>query len=342
MQRQSTFLPGEVCRHAGDRNFNREIGLRRQKSAKAIVPHPSGWEGLHVKEDWNLSRSRDEHRKQNSLDRETAGQAKAVKLPGLAQRAEPSPAPSEGKSDAEGEGLWGQVWERKNLLTALKRVEANGGAPGIDGMTVQELRPYLKGQWLDIRARLDAGTYQPRPVRRVEIPKPDGGRRLLGIPTVLDRFIQQAIAQVLVPLFEEKFSPHSYGFRPGRSAHDAVQVAQGYIREGYTGVVDVDLDKFFDRVNHDILTLAPHCVRCSAGVARVARVVKDKRVLKLVRAYLASGAMVNGVVMDTEEGTPQGGPLSPLLSNIMLDDLDKELEQRGHRFVRYADDCGTS
>ncbi len=219
------------------------------------------------------------------------------------------------------------MWERSNLFTALTRVETNGGAPGIDGMTVEELRPYLKGQWLDIRRRLDAETYQPSPVRRVEIPKPEGGVRLLGIPTVVDRFIQQAMAQVLVRLFEPTFSDHSYGFRPNRRAHEAVRVAQAYIREGYDWVVDVDLDKFFDRVNHDKL------------MARVARVVNDKRVLKLTRAYLESGVMVNGVVMDTEEGTPQGGPLSPLLANIMLDDLDKEMEKRGHRFVRYADDC---
>ena len=166
-----------------------------------------------------------------------------------------------------------------------------------------------------------------RPVRRMGIPKPEGGERQLGIPTVLDRFIQQAVAQVLTPLFEPHFSPHSYGFRPGRSAHDAMKQAQKYVRDGYDWVVDIDLERFFDRVNHDML------------MARVARVVKDKRVLKLIRAYLESGVMVNGVVMDTEEGTPQGGPLSPLLSNIMLDDLDKELEKRGHKFVRYADDC---
>jgi group II intron reverse transcriptase/maturase len=247
-----------------------------------------------------------------------------VKLPLAAQRAEPSPARDEGKVNAE---LWERVWERQNLLTAVERVERNGGAPGIDGMTVEELRPYLRERWLEIRETLDQQTYKPSPVRRVEIPKPDGGVRQLGIPTVLDRFLQQAIAQALTPLFEPLFSASSYGFRPGRSAHQAIQQAQEYIREGYEWAVDLDLEKYFDRVNHDML------------MARVARVVKDKRVLKLIRAYLNSGVMVNGMIMDTEEGTPQGGPLSPLLSNIMLDDLDKELEKRGHKFVRYADDC---
>ena len=247
-----------------------------------------------------------------------------MKLPRADQRVEQSPARDEGKASAE---LWDRIWERQNLLAALKRVERNGGAPGIDGMTVKELRPYLKEQWLEVREALDQQTYRPRPVRRVEIPKPDGGVRLLGIPTVLDRFLQQAIAQALTPLFEPLFSTQSYGFRPGRSAHQAVKQAQEYVQAGYEWVVDIDLEKFFDRVNHDML------------MARVARVVKDKQVLKLIRAYLNSGVMVNGVVLDTAEGTPQGGPLSPLLSNIMLDDLDKELERRGHKFVRYADDC---
>jgi group II intron reverse transcriptase/maturase len=247
-----------------------------------------------------------------------------VKLALADQRAEPSPARDEGKASAE---LWEQIWERGNLLTALERVERNGGAPGIDGMTVEELRPYLRERWLELREALDRETYKPSPVRRVEIPKPDGGVRQLGIPTVVDRFLQQAIAQALTPLFEPLFSPTSYGFRPGRSAHQAIKQAQEYIRKGYEWVVDIDLEKYFDRVNHDML------------MARVARVVKDKRVLKLIRAYLNSGVMVNGVVLDSEEGTPQGGPLSPLLSNIMLDDLDKELEKRGHKFVRYADDC---
>jgi RNA-directed DNA polymerase len=239
-------------------------------------------------------------------------------------RVEVSTARDEGKSSA---GLWEAIWERENLTTAMKRVESNQGAPGIDGMTVEELRPYLKEHWQDIRKALDQQTYRPSPVRRVEIPKPDGGARLLGIPTVVDRLLQQAIAQQLTLLYEPLFSTHSYGFRPGRSAHDAVKQAQEYVQAGYEWAVDIDLEKFFDRVNHDML------------MARLARVVQDKRVLKLIRAYLESGVMINGVVMDTEEGTPQGGPLSPLLSNIMLDDLDRELEQRGHRFVRYADDC---
>jgi len=247
-----------------------------------------------------------------------------VKLPGADQRAEAFPARDEGKASAE---LWDRVWERGNLHAAMKRVERNGGAPGKDGMTVEELRPYLKEHWLEIKEALYQQTYKPSPVRRVEIPKPDGGVRQLGIPSVMDRFLQQAIAQELAPLFEPLFSNHSYGFRPGRSAQQAIEQARKYAQEGHEWVVDIDLEKFFDRVNHDML------------MARVARVVKDKRVLKLIRAYLTSGVMVNGVVMDTEEGMPQGGPLSPLLSNILLDDLDKELEKRGHKFVRYADDC---
>jgi group II intron reverse transcriptase/maturase len=241
-----------------------------------------------------------------------------VKLPLADQRAEQSPAQDEGKSRAE---LWGQIWVNQNVFRALERVERNGGAAGIDGMTVEELRPYLREHWLEIRETLDEQSYKPQPVRRVEIPKPDGGKRLLGIPSVVERFLQQAIAQVLTPLFELIFSPPSYGFRAGRSAHDAVKQAQEHEQAGYEWAVDIDLERFFDRVNHDML------------MARVARVVKDKWVLKLIQAYLNSGVMVEGVVIDTDEGTPQGGPLSPLLSNIMLNDLDKELEKRGHKFV---------
>lgn len=220
-----------------------------------------------------------------------------------------------------------RMLERGNMLKALQAVEANQGVAGVDGMEVKQLRGYLREHWAEIRERILNGTYEPRPVRRVDIPKPGGGTRMLGIPTVLDRLIQQAIHQILSPLWEEGFSPHSYGFRTGRSAAQAVKAAQGYIQTGKRWVVDLDLEKFFDRVNHDVL------------MARVARKVKDWRMLKLIRRYLESGIMQQGLVEPRTEGTPQGGPLSPLLSNILLDDLDKELEKRGHRFSRYADDC---
>lgn len=222
-----------------------------------------------------------------------------------------------------------EVVRRENMKKALNRVCANKGAAGVDGMTVEELTPYLKEHWPGIREELLGGTYQPSSVLRVEIPKPDGGKRLLGIPTVLDRLIQQALLQIFTPLFDPHFSDNSYGFRPGRSCHHAVKAARGYVEAGYRYVVDIDLEKFFDRVNHDVL------------MARVARRVKDTRILRLIRRYLTSGVMVAGVVEARREGTPQGGPLSPLLSNILLDDLDKELESRGHRFCRYADDCNT-
>ena len=274
-----------------------------------------------------MSSSRDEQRRPPVRRTDTTHANGPVKpVPGSG-RAELSPARDETPSSARSESVWEQVFTRSNLFAALDRVEKNAGAPGSDGLRVDELRSYLKNHWQVTRASLDAETYRPQPVRRVEIPKPDGGVRLLGIPSVLDRLIQQALAQVLSPLFEPRFSAHSYGFRPGRSAHQAVKAAQTYQQDGYAWVVDIDLEKFFDRVNHDML------------MARVARVVKDKRVLRLIRRYLESGVLVNGVVHDTEEGTPQGGPLSPLLANILLDDLDKELERRGHRFVRYADDC---
>jgi group II intron reverse transcriptase/maturase len=223
--------------------------------------------------------------------------------------------------------LMEEVVERVNAMGALKRVKQNKGSPGIDGMTVAELPAYLVTGWTEIREHLLAGTYQPSPVRQHEIPKSDGGARKLGIPTVVDRFVQQAILQVLQPRFDPTFSRHSYGFRPGRSAHQAVCAAQRYLQEGRRWVVDVDLEAFFDRVNHDIL------------MARLAARIADKRMLRIIRRYLEAGIMADGVAMERHQGTPQGGPLSPLLGNVLLDEVDQELEKRGHAFARYADDC---
>jgi RNA-directed DNA polymerase len=230
------------------------------------------------------------------------------------------------ESPAIGEQLMEEVCERENCKQALARVKANKGSAGVDGMTVQQLPEHLKQHWPAIREQLLSGTYVPQPVKRVEIPKPDGGVRKLGIPTVLDRFIQQAVMQVLQRRWDRTFSDHSYGFRPGRSAHQAVEQAQQYIAAGYRWVVDLDLEKFFDRVNHDKL------------MAKIAERVSDKRLLKLIRAFLRAGVMESGLVSPVDEGTPQGGPLSPLLSNIVLDEFDRELERRGLRFARYADD----
>jgi RNA-directed DNA polymerase len=235
-------------------------------------------------------------------------------------------AKNEPESPARTDRLMEEVCERENLKEALRRVKNNKGSAGIDGMTVGDLTGYLKEHWPDIREQLLSGTYKPKPVKRAEIPKPDGGVRKLGIPTVLDRFIQQSVMQVLQKQWNRTFSDYSYGFRPGRSAHQAVAQAQRYIAEGYGWVVDFDLEKFFDRVNHDKL------------MGQIAKRVEDKRLLKLIRAFLNAGVMEDGLVSASVEGTPQGGPLSPLLSNLVLDELDRELERRGHRFVRYADD----
>jgi len=269
--------------------------------------------------------SRDADRRVETLDSHPEGSQRNWREEGLGAS---SVTATRENSGAEAEQLLAAVVERKNMWLALKQVERNSGAAGVDHMTVGQLRSYLREHWPQIKEELLAGSYQPQPVLKVEIPKPGGkGMRMLGIPTVIDRLLQQALHQVLSPLFEPHFSASSYGFRPQRSAHQAVLKARQYVREGRRWVVDIDLEKFFDRVNHDIL------------MSRLARRIKDKRVLRLIRSYLQAGMMSNGLTTVRREGTPQGGPLSPLLSNILLDELDKELEQRGHKFCRYADDC---
>jgi RNA-directed DNA polymerase len=265
-------------------------------------------------------------RQNNQLLLAFAGEWRGEAPNGLGEGTESFTVKRGTESPAIGEQLMEEVCGRENCKQALARVKANKGSAGMDGMTVQQLPEYLKQHWPVIREQMLSGTYKPQPVKRVEIPKPDGGIRKLGIPTVLDRFIQQAVMQVLQRRWDRTFSEHSYGFRPGRSAHQAVEQAQRYIAEGYRWVVDLDLEKFFDRVNHDRL------------MAKIAERVGDKRVLKLIRAFLTAGVMENGLVNPVDEGTPQGGPLSPLLSNIVLDEFDRELEQRGLRFARYADD----
>jgi RNA-directed DNA polymerase len=243
------------------------------------------------------------------------------------KRSEETPTATHGNERSGASDLMAKVCERRNLQAALKRVRKNKGSPGIDGMTVDELPGFLREHWPRLREQLLAGRYQPSAVKQQLIPKGSGGMRKLGIPTVADRFIQQALLQVLQPMFDPGFSQHSHGFRPGHRAHDAVVEAQGYIQEGRRFVVDVDLEQFFDRVNHDVL------------MGRLEKRIGDRRVLGLIRRYLGAGIMANGVAMERYEGTPQGGPLSPLLANVLLDEVDKELEKRRHAFVRYADDC---
>jgi RNA-directed DNA polymerase len=262
---------------------------------------------------------------QKSDEGPSARTIQAVKPQGLHARVEALPVGS-GNERLGSSDLMEEVCERRNLQAALRRVRRNAGSPGIDEMTVEQLPDHLRVHWPRLREELLAGRYQPQPVRRVTIPKPGGGERELCIPTVLDRFIQQALLQVLQPRFDPTFSDASYGFRPGRRAHDAVLRAQAYVQEGRGFVVDIDLEKFFDRVNHNIL------------MGRLAKRIADARVLRLIRRYLNAGMLANGVVIERHEGTPQGGPLSPLLANVLLDEVDKELERRGQAFVRYADD----
>jgi RNA-directed DNA polymerase len=261
--------------------------------------------------------------KSRQLELPLLRKGEALTKGGSAESSTAAAGPERPRADAQME----LICERENLKRALQRVRKNKGAPGVDGMTVEELPDHLRREWSRIREQLLAGTYQPESVRRVMVPKDDGGERQLGIPTALDRFIQQAILQVLQPQFDPTFSQYSYGFRPGRSAHDALRQARQYVSEGRPWVVDVDLEKFFDRVNHDVL------------MGRLAKRIQDRRLLRLIRRYLEAGMMADGAAIPREEGTPQGSPLSPLLANLLLDEVDKELERRGLAFVRYADDC---
>lgn len=270
-----------------------------------------------------MSLGRAVHQKPASAGRNAGGRGEAS-LYALRDEARPARRETEGSGR---DGLLAQALARANMVAAWKRVKANRGSAGVDGRSIAETAEYLKTHWPRIREALLDGSYRPMPVRRVQIPKPGGGMRELGIPTVTDRLIQQALLQVLQPIIDPTFSEHSYGFRPGRRAHDAVLDAQRYVQDGYRVVVDVDLEKFFDRVNHDIL------------MERLARRIDDKAVLRLIRRYLVAGILDGGVAMERYEGTPQGGPLSPLLANVLLDEVDRELERRDHRFVRYADDC---
>jgi RNA-directed DNA polymerase len=303
---------------------------RSEKSAEAVVPgsgadEAGGGRGRaeRVGGPKAVSLGRAVHQKPGAPGRNAVGRGEAEPE---AVRDEARTVRHETASPGR-DGLLAQVLAKANMEAAWKRVKSNRGSAGVDGLSIAETADYLRAHWPRIRESLLEGSYRPVPVRRVQIPKPDGGVRELGIPTVTDRLIQQALLQVLQPRIDPTFSEHSYGFRPGRRAHDAVLDAQRYVQDGYRVVVDVDLEKFFDRVNHDIL------------MERLARRIDDKAVLRLIRRYLVAGIMDGGVVMARYEGTPQGGPLSPLLANVLLDEVDRELERRGHRFVRYADDC---
>jgi len=296
---------------------------RSEKSAEAAVDGVSHRRAERVGQPRDVSLGVARHQKPGQPGRAGAGDGEAGPEAASDEATLARQAPTGWGAD----DLLGQALARENVGRAWKRVKTNKGSAGVDGRTVQDTAEYLKRAWPDIRQRLLDGTYKPEPVRRVSLPKPGGGTRELGIPTVVDRLIQQALLQVLQPLIDPTFSAHSYGFRPGRSAHQAVLTAQAHVEAGYRTVVDVDLEKFFDRVNHDIL------------MDRLAKRIADKRVLRLIRRYLQADILMNGAGIARHEGTPQGGPLSPLLANVLLDEVDQELERRGHRFVRYADDC---
>ena len=296
---------------------------RSEKSAEAVVAAGMGRRAERVGGPKAVSLGRAVHQKPGETGRIAGGRGEAT--PEVVRDEARTARHETGSSGRE--DLLAQVLAKANMEAAWKRVKSNRGSAGVDGLSIAETADYLRTHWPRIRESLLDGNYRPLPVRRVQIPKPDGGVRELGIPTVMDRLIQQALLQVLQPKIDPTFSEHSYGFRPGRRAHDAVLDAQRFVQDGYRVVVDVDLEKFFDRVNHDIL------------MERLSRRITDKAVLRLIRRYLVAGIMGGGVVMQRYEGTPQGGPLSPLLANVLLDEVDRELERRGHRFVRYADDC---
>ncbi len=308
----------------------RTTGMTRsEKSAKAVVAEvgPKGRKPKRRAEQEGQSRDGPLGKAMHQMPGRPGGLAKGVGEADARAGHDEAGLARDAQTDCGAGDLLGQALARENMVAAWKRVKANKGSAGVDGRTVQDTAVFLKTVWPDIRERLLSGSYRPSAVRRVEIPKPGGGQRELGIPTVVDRLIQQALLQVLQPIIDPGFSEHSYGFRPGRGAHGAVLKAQQYVQAGHEVVVDVDLEKFFDRVNHDIL------------MDRLAKRIEDKRVLGLTRRYLQAGILAHGRIIEREEGTPQGGPLSPLLANVLLDEVDRELERRGHRFVRYADDC---